>query len=202
MSDNEYAERLTRIRETLDDFVAFADEEDHEEEAVVAKAGLVLGGLPTGPDVKKLVAAFPDIKPGDVIEYDDVEDVLGFKRKERESRWRTVTDAWRRFLKREHNFLLVPLPKENAFKRLTENERSSYDFQGTRTGLRKVLRTTRDMHLVDTAQLSQKELQSHTHKARVMTAIIEHSQSTIREIEPPPAVKSLPKGSRVPKAQD
>lgn len=51
-------------------------------------------GLPTGPDVSLLQKEFQELKPGDRVEYELVEILLGMKW--RTPRFKTVTDAWRR----------------------------------------------------------------------------------------------------------
>ncbi len=56
-------------------------------------------GMPTGPDVSALLKFFPDLKIGDRIEYEKVEDVLSVERSE--ARFWTITNAWRKRLLEE-----------------------------------------------------------------------------------------------------
>ena len=51
-------------------------------------------GRPTKPDVDALVAAYPDLAIGDLINYEHVAEVIGAQPKT--SRFRTVTNTWRK----------------------------------------------------------------------------------------------------------
>ncbi len=51
-------------------------------------------GMPTGPDVTALQKRWPSLNIGDRIPYAEVEEVLGLEWKS--SRFKTVTEAWRR----------------------------------------------------------------------------------------------------------
>lgn len=56
-------------------------------------------GQPTAPDVSKLLKAYSDLKVGDAVSHQDVENVIGEKWKS--LRYQTVTSAWRRRLHEE-----------------------------------------------------------------------------------------------------
>lgn len=154
------------------------------------EAKLHLGGVPTGPDVKKLMEHFP-VEHGTVVPYSDIERVLGMSR--RRSRFRTVTVAWRRTLLREPNLLVVPTKLE-SFKCLTEAERSEYEFRdGFAIGFQKCARHERRTRQVDTAHLDERELSSHTHRQRVMSAVVEHGYTQLKEIATPSPPRQLPR---------
>ena len=67
---------------------------------------IFLGGLPTGPDIAKLVDRFGIPVTGDRIEWKAIEMVLGLKRTEH--RFKTVVGQWRRKMYRDHNVVLSP----------------------------------------------------------------------------------------------
>ena len=61
------------------------------------------GGLPTGPDVRKLQEHFPDLESrlGITIPHEEIEKVLGLKR--HETRYKVVVMAWRKRLAQDSN---------------------------------------------------------------------------------------------------
>ena len=61
-------------------------------------------GIPYRPDVERLLAAFPQTNPGDVITYEQIEYLLG--KRWNTSRTRGVVEAWRRRLERERHVCL------------------------------------------------------------------------------------------------
>jgi hypothetical protein len=53
-------------------------------------------GLPTAPDVEELLKAFPELKVGDRVQYEEIEALLKIAPKS--NRFKTVTSAWRKRL--------------------------------------------------------------------------------------------------------
>ena len=70
-------------------------------------------GMPTGPDVTALMKRWPELKVGDHIPYANVERVIGVAH--RGKRWRSITNAWRRRLKRDHQLVLRCQKTEKVF---------------------------------------------------------------------------------------
>jgi len=64
------------------------------------------GGIPTGPDVKKLIDAFELSKmvPGYTIPYSEVEKII--EQQSDSNRWRSVTDAWRKKVERDYGIFI------------------------------------------------------------------------------------------------
>lgn len=62
-------------------------------------------GMPTGPDVKKLEEAFPDLKPGQEIGYEMIEGLIGLQHVS--SRFSAVFGAWRRQVFRQRQLRLL-----------------------------------------------------------------------------------------------
>lgn len=62
---------------------------------------MYFGGLPTGPDIKKLETAFPDMLSlrGTNISHESIEAVLGIRRDS--ARYKTVCAVWRRKVSRD-----------------------------------------------------------------------------------------------------
>jgi hypothetical protein len=106
-------------------------------------------GVPTKPDVDKLLAKWPDINPGLVIEYSDIEKTIACNRKSH--RYATVVTKWRKALYRDRNLVLEPL-KGEAFEVLAPNGRIDYAHEQFKSGLRK---TSKAAHIVSTTDQSQ-----------------------------------------------
>lgn len=81
---------------------------------------LFRGGVPTGPDVDRLIAAFPldDMGPGSIISYVDVSSIIG--EAPGSGRFKSVSNAWRRRMFRER--LWQTIAEGGAFRILTADE--------------------------------------------------------------------------------
>ena len=65
----------------------------------------IVNGIPTRPDVKLLLKAFPELKrDGSVISHAEVEEVIGVHHKS--NRYRSVVTAWRKVLESEQGICL------------------------------------------------------------------------------------------------
>ena len=156
----------------------------------MAGAKVFLGGLPTGPDVKRLIEQLGEINPGRVITYDETCVVVGVKRDSH--RLRSLVTAWRRRLYREMNYVFEAVPGQ-GLRRVTEEERSKGNALHFRRRVRGIRRDTADQALVDTSALSPKELRAHDHRRRVQEAATDALSRAVKEIASPPAVKALPR---------
>lgn len=74
---------------------------------------LFQGGVPTDVDVAEIRKAWPSIKPGDEIGYDDVSAVI--KVPVEAHRFRTVTTRWRRMHERITSEIIACDPTRRAF---------------------------------------------------------------------------------------
>lgn len=108
---------------------------------MAGKGKLHFGGLPTGPDVRALNEAFPDLKEGAEISYTAIGEVLRIQYGD--PRFRTVLTAWRH-AKRNEGFLTCCIPGK-ALRIMTEKEAPGYAFDGARWAARKIRRTARDV---------------------------------------------------------
>lgn len=59
----------------------------------MSEDSLFFGGMPTGPDVKKLNDRWPEPKQGDRFSYSEIERTIGISRNE--GRFHSITNAWR-----------------------------------------------------------------------------------------------------------
>lgn len=83
----------------------YAVKEEHEREHG-KEDNIFFGGVPTGPDVKRIIEAWPpaDMAPGVVIHFSSIGDLIGINSES--SRFRTVTERWRREMEKDHGILL------------------------------------------------------------------------------------------------
>jgi hypothetical protein len=145
------------------------------------------GGVPTEPDVKRLLEAFPDIKPGDTVRYTDVAAIIQVDPKS--SRFRSVTFTWRKRLYRDKN-LLFTCDRGLGFRAYTPMERSSAGTKEVDHKLRGVVRASTDVvDRVDTTKMSEAELATHTHRVRVLRPVIVSATEGRKQIHAPvPAI--------------
>ena len=150
------------------------------------------GGIPVEPDLRRLREAFPKIEPDQIITYEEVAAVIGLP--VGPGRFRTVTGAWRRELLRTHNFVLAVHTPGKSWRRLTEKERSqTYNGKGWQRGAKISIRHTLDMGQVDTSEFDENDRRLHDHRQRAMTAWMDGTRKTVKEIAPPKPVESLPR---------
>ncbi|KQP36110.1 hypothetical protein [Pseudorhodoferax sp. Leaf274] len=146
------------------------------------------GGMPTEPDVKKLLAAFPDIQEGDEIAHEDIERVIGHKRED--NRYRAVVAAWRKRLLNDENQDLGAV-SGIGFKCLAPDERISRSVDGFQSGTRKQLRSVRRAQLVRTDDpiLTAKQ----DGMRRYGLALADQAAKMMKEIEPPKPQAQMPR---------
>jgi hypothetical protein len=114
------------------------------------------GGLPTGPEVKKLEEAFPEMEKrrGTTILHEDIEAVLRLPRTE--SRYKTVVNAWRSKVRREHGIDIrgdLPEVIGVGYRVLAHVEQAQFGNTRTRWGTRQIGRAQVSMAYVDQSVL-------------------------------------------------
>lgn len=140
------------------------------------------GGIPTAPDVDRLMEL--EFKPGDAIGYGQVESVIREKRGS--SRFRTVTDAWRKRLFRERSLQVVA--EGGMFHGLTPSEALSYAIKDLNRVGRAARRTTVRAGVIDVHRLSREEQERHMLVRRHSAALLGHTQDVCKAIAPPAPV--------------
>lgn len=58
-------------------------------------------GLPTKPDVDLIMKRWPDLKPGDRISYEEIEDCIGLSKNKNPTRFTTITESWKKRMEKE-----------------------------------------------------------------------------------------------------
>ena len=145
-------------------------------------------GMPTAVDVTRLMEAFGVPSEGTRISYEDIERLLSVT--PRQSRFWSVTAAWRRKLEREHNLLIEAVPGE-GFDVLTNRGRVGFTARDFKSGLRKVTRAGERAAKTSRVQLSPQEVRVLDYQSqcaaqwRVQAAV---EARKLREL--PPGVES------------
>lgn len=151
--------------------------------------GAVVGGVPIGPDVKRLIEAFPDIEVDEIISDERIAVVIG--EKYGTSRYQTVTRGWRDEVFDVRGYELV---RDNGgFRRISHWECSRRKTRSAILGMRHTARAVERQARVNTSDFDEVQLRTHTHTLRVLTAHVEHSRNTKKEIAPPAPPKALPR---------
>lgn len=151
------------------------------------------GGMPTGVDVRKIDSAFQNLAIGDEVAHDDMERVLGIARTQ--SRYRTVTNAWRKSKLRDG--VEIGAVASVGFRVLSEVERVNGGWKGAQQGIRKSMRSIKRGVVVRTEEPSLVKKQDLLR--RLGAAISAEATAVIREIEPPKPQQQMPKR---PKAEE
>lgn len=125
-------------------------------------------GIPTKPDVDRLLNEIGVPKEGDEVTY---ERISGIIHEEKESpRWKTVTSAWRNVLYREHNLVTESVPGK-AIRVATPRERVHYSASKYKTGLRRVYRAGDVAQKTCIQELKAEEQRACTHIVNATAAL-------------------------------
>lgn len=146
-------------------------------------------GMPTGPDVRKLLAHFSDMQSlrGTIIEHKTLETLIGVKRED--NRYKTVVSAWRREVKKSTGIWIrgdLPEVIGVGFRVLTDDEQVR--FSGNR--FQQAGRKIRDGHgaaaNANDARLSSEMKAERDHLlrgfAKLHTAVIESRRFVPKQI--------------------
>ncbi len=143
------------------------------------KESLFIGGVPTEPDVKLLLAAFPDPQRGQLITHEQIEGVITVHRSS--SRYRTVVAAWRRRLINESNLDTTAIPGV-GIRVLAEYDRVTASAKDYRRGVATVGKATRRVSRVQVERLTEQEQTKAEHVRRQMEATLAAGRQSVKEI--------------------
>lgn len=140
---------------------------------------LVVGGMPTEPDVKRLIEAFPSPKIGEIITHQQIVSVIGAA--PGSTRYRTVVTAWRRQLFRQHNIDTKAVPGIGiAF--LTASERVTESIRGYSAHVRGIRRDVRRIRSVRAEELTDQQQRATEHATRHMEATLSQARTDSKAI--------------------
>ncbi len=125
------------------------------------------GGVPYAPDRARLDIAFPSLRPGDRISYDDIGEVI-------KSRWPSdrfwgVVDSWRNHLERDRD-LHVACDPGTALLVLTAEQATDHHLSRYKSHGRGIGRSARSLMRVDRNQIQDEATKHRLDHARFITA--------------------------------
>jgi hypothetical protein len=116
---------------------AWSTEQFFKEENV-SNSKMYFGGVPTEPDVRRLLNKYGCPQQGQVMNYEEVATVIGIRKQD--SRFKTVTNAWRKAIYSSYNIVIGTRPGV-GFVALQEPERLDYGSRKFRHGIRQIKRS-------------------------------------------------------------
>lgn len=125
------------------------------------KSNVYFGGIPTEPDVNRLMDAFQVQKmaAGDMIPYSKISDVIGQEKESR--RWTSVTNAWRKKIEKDYGIILGCDPFNRAFRILPEGGKVQLSRKKLRAAVSSARRSYIISGLIDVKQLTKDEKREH-----------------------------------------
>jgi hypothetical protein len=147
------------------------------------------GGMPTGPDIARLLETWPTLSAGDEITHARVEEIIGETRAS--ARYRTVLMAFRARLLKERNIDTVAV-RGVGLRVLSEAGRVLESANGGRRGVRQIRRSVGRVSLVRTELLPPEERERAAFVRRQLTAVADAGATATRDIaelyKPAPAL--------------
>lgn len=139
---------------------------------------LFLGGLPTGPDLRKLKESI-DLSPGETVSYERLAEVLQLDARSR--RFAVVLNAWRKDMRRAQN-IDTAVVRAVGIRRLPEAERVTAAAGDFVRGVRVVRRSFERLDAVPMERLTEAERNTATHARRVIEASFLASREATKQI--------------------
>lgn len=138
-------------------------------------------GVPTRADVEQLMKAFGLPAAGVVITYAEVEEAGHIRYGT--DRWRTVTDAWRKRLLREHRIMLVC--ENKSFLVADDDRKSVCSSSKFKTGVRSLARSrVIDSVYTDRDKLTAQNQKAYDHRMMTTATMLQHERDLRRRTLP------------------
>jgi hypothetical protein len=145
----------------------------------MGKHGLFLGGIPTEPDVRRLLAAFPGIKADDEIAHADVAKAIAVE--VGSARYRSVTASWRKHLLKVNNLRLSTVPGV-GFRVIDGMDRIADDIKRYGRGAKQIRKAADDVRSVEIGKLPEAQQRVAEHVLRHMESTSDHLRKASKEI--------------------
>lgn len=137
-------------------------------------------GIPTEPDVAKLIEAFSVPPAGTIIKHNDIESIIG---KRTTNRYKSVTTAWRRKLYKDHNVVMGSVATV-GYKSLLPDERADFIGKKYKTGVRHVRRSQSVAIRTDLAGMSAESKRAVNHVKSTAAALILADATAAKQLPP------------------
>ena len=131
------------------------------------KSKLFFGGVPTGPDVDRLIKTLGVPEAG-LIEHQTIEAIVGCEH--RSNRYRAIVSAWRSRLRREHN-LGTDAEPGIGIRVLTAKEWSERQARQHRGAVRHAVRVHNEAVLIPAADLDEVARRKHDHLLKATASL-------------------------------
>jgi len=118
-------------------------------------------GIPTEPDVNKLVDKYPvdQLTPGYPMPYSEVSETIG--EPVRSSRWRSVTEAWRKKIEKDYSIIIECNPYKQQFCVLTEGGKVNLSGKKLRSAVTSARRSLTILTTVEVKRLTEDERKNY-----------------------------------------
>lgn len=146
---------------------------------------IFLGGVPTGPDVDRLLKEI-EAKPGVEVSYETVERLIGANRTD--NRFRCVTNSWRKRLFREK--ALEIKAEGGHFLMLTPDEALSCGISAFHKVGRALGRTSVKVTVINEAELSPARAETKRLMLREIEAVTDATRRAVKAISAPKPIKT------------
>lgn len=157
----------------------------------MTESKLFFGGVPTAPDVRKMIDVVLALAPGHTVTYEALSAQIEVS--EESSRFQTVLRACRRELEQAHN-VATEAVRGVGIRRLPEDERAAQGAKTFRGGVRRVKRSVEQVSAIKTELLDENQRAMATHVRRVVAAAytgLQESRVELAAALKPP--KTLPR---------
>lgn len=144
---------------------------------------LFFGGVPVAPDIRRIVKAYPveSLTPGKVIPYKDIEGIIEVNA--RHSRFRTVTNSWRRQMEKDHGVVIV-CPGDLTFKVADEIDKLSVVKTKVSSAFKSSKRAMVVTSYIDRKKLPEDGKAAYDHQRACAGKIMAFQQTARKQIEP------------------
>ncbi len=152
---------------------------------------LFFGGIPTESEVKILREAFPSLKAGDMVTYEEITKFIHSERGE--SRFRTVLEAFRRYLRRTRN-QETDIVRNEGMIVLTEKERVDLGIKTFVKGIRQGGRGGAKVRAADREQMDEVTTRKAEVAERAIDGVLSTARASVKEIaklDPPARLPRL-----------
>lgn len=146
---------------------------------------IFLGGVPTGPDVDRLLKEI-EARPGVEVSYETVERLIGAKRTD--NRFRSVTNSWRKRIFREK--ALEIKAEGGRFLILTPDEALSSGISAFHKVGRALGRTSVRVAVINEAELAPARAETKRLMQREIDAVTDATRRAVKAIAAPKPVST------------
>jgi hypothetical protein len=140
-------------------------------------------GMPTRVEVAEIERAYPTLERGQDILYDEIAEIIG--KPHGHPRFHSVTDAWRKKVRREKNLIIECIPKL-GFHVMTAAEQVDSGVSDFGKGVRVIRRGFGKVADTPPEQLSGPSRAKQEHSQRIMSHMLDGLQRSRRELTKPP----------------